>query len=434
MKIIIAGASVGGLVAAYELGQQKHDVIVFDEKSYEDLAYNWYDFVWPDFLKRKSIQNIEFKYFRKDNMSFSLYGYDKIIRLNQAENVREYAIHRKELSHALFKQASEVATIYLNTRIDSLLVEDNSIKGIVINGKELKSDLVIDNLGIFSILRKSLPKEVHIEREINNNSIMFAYRAFFRTTNAVVEDTTKCYLRHLGKDGIAWVNVEKDNVVDVLVGRIGSLTLEEAEEALSSLRSENPCIGERLSGGNTIHPIPVRYPSTRLFCDGYVMIGDSGFMCVPLLGSGMYSSVVAADILSDVLKGKDSVSESCLYCYQQRFYSEIGASFFEMDVIKNFLLMADIKQLIPLLADKVIDTKDMTDIYNSKPFDYGLGELITKAMRGWKHPFLLIKMMGLLNQTKKIRRLVKKMPKEYDDYELFKWQQRIDKFFTNKQN
>jgi flavin-dependent dehydrogenase len=315
MKIVIAGASIGGLLAAYQLGRFGNDVVVFEEKDYDRLGYDWYDFVWPDFFDKLNADGAEISFYRKPNMSFDIFGHDKIIRLNQSGEEREYAVNRRDLSHFLYKRASQYARIHLSTHVDSLILDKNSVKGVIAGGSAFSADLVIDNLGVFSPLRKELPAAVNIEREIKKENILFAYRVFFRRNElCAVEDDTKCYLRHLGQDGISWVNVENDKI-DVLIGRTASLSMKEAETILTSLRQENAYIGERLSGGDRIHAIPVRHPATKLFCDGYAMIGDSGCMTVPLLGSGMYSSAVAANVLSDILK-EGTVSEKKLYSYQ----------------------------------------------------------------------------------------------------------------------
>ena len=119
-----------------------------------------------------------------------------------------------------------------------------------------------------------------------------------------------------------------------------------------------------------------------------------------------------------------------LYNYQQRFYSEIGASFFGIDVIKNFLLKSDINKLLPLIRNGVIDTEDITNVYNARPLKYSFSELLRKARKGLKNPRLLIMMAGLLSRVKKIGKLVWRMPKTYNDGELLRWQNKIKKFFN----
>ena len=286
MKVIIAGASVGGLLLAYKLGKTGNDVVVFDKKDYINLGYDWYDFVWPDFFDKLDMNDIRIDFFRKNNMSFEIHGYEETIRLNQKEGNREYAVNRRQLSKFLYEKASEFAKINLSATVDSPVTDGNSVKGIVAEGEEHCADLVIDNLGVFSPLRRGLPSGTNIEREINAKNIMFAYRAFFKKEGSgVIKDDTKCYLRHLGEDGISWVNIENGGAIDVLVGRIGALSLEGAEGAVSQLKKENPYIGEKISGGGRIYAIPVSHPATKLFCEGYAMIGDSGQWPCPCSGA-----------------------------------------------------------------------------------------------------------------------------------------------------
>ena len=429
MKVIIAGASIGGLLSAYRLGKAGHEVIVFDKKNYDELGYDWYDFVWHDFFDKLDMPDIDISFFRKNNMSFDIFGYDKILRLNQPEYAREYAVHRKQLSHFLYKKASGYSRIVLSKNVDSAIIGGDEIKGIVVDGENIYADLVIDNFGAFSPLRKHLSERLNIDNESKSKAVMFAYRGIFEKAKnySAPEDDTKCYLRHLGQDGLSWVNVE-ENAIDVLIGRMKSLNADDAEGILSVLKKENPCIGEKLLAGGGIYPIPVSYPATKLFYGGYVLLGDSAFMTVPMLGSGIYSSVAAANILCETIENGD-VSQKNLYVYQRRFYEKLGASFAELDVVKTFLLNSDISKLIILLKKGVVDEKDMTDIYNAKPFYYSLKDLIKKAIKGWRHPLLLLKMLGLLLDTGKIKKIMYKMPKEYDEKKLSAWRQKVRRFF-----
>jgi len=429
MKVIVIGASTGGLLTAYRLGKGGHEVIVFDVKSYDGLGYDWHDYVWADFFDLLGFGEIDIEIFRKNNMSFDIYGYDKIVRLEQDEQDREYAVGRKELSRFLYKKADECSKIFLGKHVDSLIIDEGAVKGVSIGEEKYYADLVVDNSGIFSSFRGQLPDNANIEKETDCKNIMFAYRAAFRKTGAdTADDDTKCYLRHLGQEGISWVNIEDGNKIDVLIGRLGRLSLDEAERILLSLRLENKFIGEKLCGGDKIYAIPVRYPATKLFCGGYVMIGDSAFMTVPLLGSGMYPSAIAANILCGVINEGD-VSEGNLYRYQQEFYAKIGASFFALDVVKTFLLNFDTKKISILFKSGIVGIKDITDIYNAKPFDYSFKEVLRKGKKGVFHPAILLTMLRLLKKTKKIKGLVGKMPKSYDGKKLSAWQRKVRIFF-----
>jgi flavin-dependent dehydrogenase len=61
--------------------------------------------------------------------------------------------------------------------------------------------------------------------------------------------------------------------------------------------------------------------------DGYAAIGDSAFMTVPIIGSGIANSLKAARMLADtILADRDGAYDfEHLWKYQTRYYKNIGA-------------------------------------------------------------------------------------------------------------
>lgn len=108
----------------------------------------------------------------------------------------------------------------------------------------------------------------------------------------------KIYLKHKNENGISWCFLKKDDETsDVLVGRIGSLSDETYENAIADLKEDNPVIGNKVSGGDAIFEIPVRRPLSNLVANGYVLLGDSACMTIPIIGSRIGSGLKAAKCL-----------------------------------------------------------------------------------------------------------------------------------------
>ena len=55
-KIIVLGAGLGGLLAAYRLGQAGFDVTVYEKKPKSTLGYPWHDSVKPDTFSDVKLQ------------------------------------------------------------------------------------------------------------------------------------------------------------------------------------------------------------------------------------------------------------------------------------------------------------------------------------------------------------------------------------------
>lgn len=434
-KIIIVGAGIGGLLTAYNLGKAGFEVVVYEKNCYEKLSYDWHDDVSPESLTTRlgfSIDS-EVKYHIKENMSFLFPGSDLIIKLDIPKNEREFSIERREFSHLLVKRASKYSTILFNKKVSAPIIKDNKIVGVIVDDKEEYADFVVDNSGAYSPLRSALPNKFCISN-ISDNDILFAFRGFYKATKNVDMplNINKCYLRHLGQDGVSWVNVDEEGQVDVLIGRMKILDINQAFEVLSQLKKENPIIGDELIRGGFISRIPVRYPITKMFCNGYALIGDSAFMTIPMLGSGIEASIFAANKLSETLLNSD-FSENNLYKYQKAFYLGMGAKFCEIDIIKRFLLHSKDKDLLFMVKNGVVSKEDMTNIYCAKSLHYSFKEIINKALKGISNPILLIKLYGMLSKIKKISKIMNKIPKDYNEEELNKWQNKVSKFFKVKE-
>ena len=73
--------------------------------------------------------------------------------------------------------------------------------------------------------------------------------------------------------------------------------------------------------------------------DGYAAIGDSAFMTVPIIGSGIANSMKASAILADaIMDDKEGCySAKTLWKYQRGFYSEFGNGLAPLASIKLLL-------------------------------------------------------------------------------------------------
>ena len=100
--------------------------------------------------------------------------------------------------------------------------------------------------------------------------------------------------------GISWIASEDDHT-DLLIGRFEDFDMAEVERFSDVLRETNPRLGrERVRGGQFVE-IPVRQPLAMMVADGYAAIGDSAFMTVPMIGSGIANSLKASRALADAV-------------------------------------------------------------------------------------------------------------------------------------
>ena len=274
MKVVVAGAGLGGLVAAEKLGRLGLDVTVYEKAaSLDEMRYDWHDDVNPRIFRRLSIDMPEERFKKKSWTFVSPFG-EVVREFRQDEEHADYSVERRPLNKLLCDRAAEVAKIVFGAKVTAPVVQEGRVAGIIVNGEEVPADLVVDAMGVDSALRKALPRELGIT-ERRDDEVFVAYRAFYEkdTEAPAPRYTNKAYLKHMGEAGISWAIQDNDpGLVNVLVGRLGKMTDKQLADALADLKKNNPTIGNRVMRGGIVCRIPVRYPATRMVADGYAVL------------------------------------------------------------------------------------------------------------------------------------------------------------------
>lgn len=435
MKVIVAGAGIGGLAAAAELGKAGAAVTVYERAdSVDDMRYPWHDDVQPEAFVRAGLDVPEGS-FRKKNWTFVTPD-GAVRRMHEAEEKADFSVWRRELNRELVKHAEKYAEIKFSNEVEGAITENGRVTGIKVNGERVYADIVIDSLGAFSVLKKDVPGvTVHGEDEI-----FVTYRAF-RRKNAdapEAEYTNKVYLKHKGERGIAWA-IQDGDEVDVLAGRLGGASKEELASAVAHLERENPTIGAETVRGGDVYRIPVRYPATRMVADGYAVIGDAAYMTVPMLGSGIATSLAAAGMLAKRLTEAavknvgEAVSIQNLWNYEREFYLTYGAEFCGVDVTKRGVLEFPDELLGWLLSSEVLTNDDVCALAKGKFLNVGARDALKKVKAAGlgKLPALL-KVNAMLTRGKRAIRIARKIPSVYEPHAVDKWERKLVKAVTGK--
>lgn len=432
-KIIIVGIGLGGILAAEKLSALDYNIEVYEQRKRDELAYDWHDDVAKAVFARVGLPLPEDKYyFEKKNWSFFAPFSDNPVRIKQDKDKLDYSMERRPLLDMLIKRVPPKVKIHYDTKVSGLLIENEKVTGIVLeNGESIKADLVIDSAGAKSALRRNLPDCYGIQKRASVNELFYAYRAFFENSgySGEIIDTNKVYLKHLGESGLSWCVLDPSGLVNVLVGRLGVLNDYDIHKALKALREQNPVIGENVVRGGFTACIPVRYPLTRMVGEGYLAIGDAAFMTIPMLGSGIASSMLSATILYEVLADNPDLSPANLWRYQVAFYKECGARHAAVDVMKRFMLQASTKELRYMFESGLLSEEDLKKA--------SIGELVTvdfqsakqKAKYFLRKPILMLKLIDVVNKAAMVYRRGMKIPEKYDTQKIKRWEKRIKYFF-----
>ena len=433
VKIVVIGAGHGGLQAAKELSKNGFEVTVYEKNSPEKVSYDWHDDVEPTVFE-------ELKIILPDNSrktgrtSFVAPFSEKPFYMENEDNANEWSIKRNAFVLLLVKTAEEAgAEIKFNTPVESLIIEDNEVKGVRVNDKKIFSDLVIDSSGIDSVFRKEVAKIFNITEKLDDNDVFTVYRAFVKTVageNLPKNHKKKVYLKYLGMPGISWCICEPDGLVNILIGRVGELHESEFKNAILKLKKANPFISDEIVMGGKFGRIPVRYPLTKMVGKGYATVGDAAFMTIPITGSGISNSLRAGQILADEIIKNNSVSVETLWRYQVKYYEEIGAEHFFVDYVKRTLLMSDNEDIKYIFESGIITEDDLCNFSSGNGLKLTPQKIIFKLSKCIKKSNFVITLLSALMKGLKAKMWAMKIPQKYDEEKIKLWQMKVEGLFN----
>ncbi|MDE6723068.1 MAG: NAD(P)/FAD-dependent oxidoreductase, partial [Eubacterium sp.] len=429
-KINVAGGGHGGIAAGMLLAKKGYDVTVYERHSKEKMGYDWTDIFdkkgWEAIglpIPDKSLYNL------KQDMTFYGPAMETKLIQNTEEDKKEIQMERREIYNYLISYAEKEGVKFeYEQEIKGPVLFGNRVAGIKTDNGEFLADLVIDACGINSPVRNQLPNHLGIQNNPAEYEQFYVYRAFFNKTAEVDEsEKFKVILLPNNELGISWIATEEEHT-DVLIGRFKKFDIAYANLQIDMLRNTTNSIGEEILRGGEFANIPVRQPLGILVADGYAAIGDSAFMTVPVIGSGIANSFKAAKILADAVSNDltDSFSAETLWTYQKNFYKQIGAALAPLACVKLLLTRLEGHELDYIFANGILNAEDMTIDADSTSLGAMLGgmsidDIKTKLNGLIKNKAVLKKVVQMGLQLAKATAVTAAMPSSYNQKAVLKW-------------
>lgn len=439
-RIIVAGGGHGGIAAAMLLAKRGYDVTVYEKNAKDKMGYDW-----TDIFDRKGWSAVgipmpdESKYKLKQDMTFYGPAMETALTQHTEEDKKEIQMERSEIYAHLIKHAEEAGVKFqYEHTIEGPIFLGNRVAGIKTDKGEYLADLVIDACGLNSPVRRAMPASTGIQNNLIEYEQFYIYRAFFNKACEVEEHNKfKVILLPNNELGISWVATEEEHT-DVLIGRFRPFDREYAMEQIEMLREGNPSIGTEILRADDFANIPVRQPLGVLVADGYAAIGDSGFMTVPVIGSGIANSLKAAKILADAISNdcSGSYSAETLWTYQKNFYKEIGAALAPLACVKLLLTRLQGPELDYIFAKGILNADDMTIDADSTSLGAMLGgmsmdDIKTKLNGLINNKVILGKVVKMGLQLARATAVTAAMPTTYNRKTILRWVEEYNACFKH---
>ncbi len=448
-KIIVAGAGHGGITAAALLAEKGFDVTVYEKCEEGKLGYDWTDIFDPKALDVVGCPwPSEDKFEWKVDMTFwgpNTKEENKIRqRVPNDKNEMEIKMERSDIYDMLINFAlSKGAKFEYGVEITGPIMDKDRVVGIKTSKGDILGDMVIDACGCESPVRVNLPEYLGIQKHPNWGEKFYVYRAFYDLPVDIktVDDLYKVILfPDAASVGIGWIAseaTETESHSDLLIGRMDRFDEAEALRTADEYRKTNPQLGTELKRGGYFTLIPVRQPIAIMVANGYAAIGDSAFMTVPIIGSGIGNAIKNSKILADVIAADktETYSASALYPYQLQYVEKMGRHIAPLALAKLLLTRVTQDELRYAIDEGILTHHEMTitanhtSIWKFLNFD---PKLPIRGVKLVKNPGLLKKAAPVVVDVLSYYLVSYAMPKSYDLEKLTKWAAKYNNVFERR--
>lgn len=380
--LIISGAGFAGLSAAIIASKKLDRVLLIDRNPSQNVGkkttWGWVcgDAIGKphiDFLEKKI--GVKFGSPEIERDFHAVYALSPDLKNRFKFDGDGYALDRPEFEARLLKIALSAGIKYLdNFEIDGPILEENHVSGIY--GRDnnnqvmvFRSKVVIDALGISSVLRRKLPQNPFIERNIESNDIVLTGRyifeydrsdenpGFFDKSNALIHLNN-----NIAPGGYAWVFPKGEKRVNIGLGvqkaameiRNRKLKVNDAVKSLLDnyvkLNSKlyNLRIYNKNNNGTGFWTVSVRRQLDSVVFNGYMGAGDSMAMPNPLsaagIGPAIISGILSAENAIRAIEERD-VSVKGLWKYNMDYNMAYGNKMGGMELFRIYLQSLNNKSL-----------------------------------------------------------------------------------------
>lgn len=429
-KIIVIGMGQGGLVSAYYLAKAGYSVDVFEANKKGAVSYPWFDDITFNIFEKVGIpappRNT---YTQKSKWLFVSPDEKNSLAVPPMPPMVEVSISRQGLnSHLCSLAESAGCTLHYNTPVSSLVVKKNNIIGIECGENAYKCDLVIDASGLYSPFRGQVPKKWGIQAQPAKNDIMSGYRTFYkRNPSAKTPDPeSTLYVKHKDGVGISWCNLNDRDEVDMLCLRVGGINDSDYKSMVESLKANHDILTDTIIMPTRPVNVGVRYTLSRMVADGYAAVGDSAFMTMPFMGSGIEASMQAGKLLAETvisLGGKRCTAKN-LWPYQVNFYKKLGALYMAIDVAKRWALNLDPQVINWLFGCGAITSEDMKLLSTDENNKAGISPIaiIKKVFILLSNPKLILNLFKTVLRAVRALLIAIAIPRRYNSVLISAWQ------------
>jgi geranylgeranyl reductase family protein len=420
---IVVGAGTAGCLAAKTMAEKGLKVCLVEKKPREEIGEKICgDALGEHHLTFLGLEKPTGGELEAKIDGLKIYSPDENTIFTIADkDFKGYILNRRLFGQWLLKKAIDKgALLQDNMNLRSPIIEKGAVVGItaknMITGEvaEMRSKVVVDATGYFGMVRKQLPAELGLDRDLANEDVEACYREI-RQLKQETEDTRYCgiYLNQKASPGgYIWIFPKGGARVNVGIGAIMRKGYPNPKEQLYATAFKKPMFEDSkvITGGAWFDP--VRRPLDNMVGNGVVLVGDAASLVNPIHGGGigpsMLSGYFAGQQIAEAL-GKGEPTREALWGYNKRYIDTYGKKQGTLDIFKMFLLSCSDEDLNYGMNQKLMTEDDVLKAGMGDDFKLNITETAKRVFRG-------IRRVGFLNKLHTTVTMMKALGAHYNTY------------------
>ncbi|HLH85570.1 MAG TPA: NAD(P)/FAD-dependent oxidoreductase [Thermoplasmataceae archaeon] len=454
--IIIAGAGLSGNTAAVMAARAGKSVLLLDRNpEYEvgkKTVWGWIcgDAVAGshiDFLQKKL--GVKFGQPELDRKVDGVYAISPDLQTRFLFDGLGYTLDRPEFEAKLLSLAKKAGAHYESEfEVEGPLLESNRVVGVYGKDrhkaeKKYRARVVIDALGVSTVLRRKLPENPFIDRVVDIDDIESTGRYiyefeldhedpnYFDPNNALIHLNNE-----LAPGGYGWVFPKSGSKVNIGLGvQKKSLDIRNQKmnrnDNLQSLIDNyvkwNPVLKNlklfnKNNNGKGNWSVPVRRQMESLVMDGYMGAGDSMVMPNPIsaggIGPALIAGVLAGENAARAVEERDT-SVKGLWKYNLDFNEAYGKRTAGMEVFRIYLQSLN-NDVLNYGMKKFLTTKEASDITLGLVPELSLASKFKMVLKGATNLSAFSNLVYAMGKMKEFNAIYNNYPRGPEEFLSFK--------------
>lgn len=437
--VVVIGAGVAGLTAAYHIAKNGFRTAFIDLKSEADIGNK----VCGDAIGEH--------HFIELGLELPVIGVDatnrydgvKLVSPDERHTIdvhgRGYSLNRQEFGRRLYRMALSVgAEAYLEHYFVKPVVEDIWVKGVVVKDKSgalktLESKIVIDASGVAAVVRNSLPKEWWVSETIPKEDYCVTYREIVvGDIHDIDEKYAYIYINvDVAPGGYWWLFPKGNGIYNIGLGiqwKPGLPNPKVNFDRYVKSKLKNMINNVIHKGGGIV---PVRRPIPCMVWNGFIVVGDAAATANPVHGGGIGSAMISAKVASDIIVDALSDNKASIYDlwkYHILYHKAYGAKQAALDILRIFIQHLSNDDFNLIFKANIVSGEDVYTIGYKGELSSSILSRIKSFITLISKPTLLAKLYRVKQYMEQAHSLYLSYPPSPSGY--LEWRKREEKIFS----